>query len=721
MPTIGELLDAAEKEETPAQAKTIGALLDAAEAPDNPAPPAAKVPWHKSAATGFMDPVYGSGQLMQNIVPDRAMNVARTSAASVIGAIPGISNELVEDVARPRATNEFNQFVRERDQAHVDERKKSGQEGVDWWRIGGAAANPLSWLGGGAGSTVGQAVKFGVKQGVFQALLQPVTSEGSFLQDKGVQAGIGALSGGTLGGALRALSPYFKRGAESVRGWFGGTDDAAKSAAADQLVDDALKVADADPAKVDPSLYSAMRQEVQDALKLGVDPDPRIMERRADALALPVPIQLTRGQASRDPFYFSWEQNQGSKLKDIGLPLSERLRAQNRQLIENLNVLGAKDAPSAYDTSQRIIAHIQGVDDQLRNQINEAYSKVRNSAGRSASVSTEGFAQAAKNRLTDGKPELAGLTSLADYLPETIARQYNDIVTGKLPLTVDTIQFLDRAWGGLQRGAKDDTERTAIGALRKALNDAPIDDAIGKESMEAYKAARQMAAQRFGLIDANPAYKAVVDGTKQSEPDKFFQTFVAGANVAQLKGLKQLIGPENTDALQRTFLGTLKKRTLNKASDEDGSFSQAAYNGVLNDEVQAPRIRELFADKPAALNQLYRIGRVAEDIKRFPEGHSVNTSNTAVTAANIVSDLAKSEAANIVEREVPLVGTLMHAYRRAKVSKEAEKTVKEAVEPGVTKDPLKPLPPGPKARFLSDLATRAGAASGAYAASERDK
>jgi len=326
-------------------------------------------------------------------------------------------------------------------------------------------------------------------------------------------------------------------------------------------------------------------------------------------------------------------------------------------------------------------------------------------------VSTQGFLDGARNRLTQGKPELAGLTSLADYLPETIRRQYNDIASGKLPLTVDTIQFLDRAWGGLQRGAKDDTERAAIGALRKALNDAPIDDAIGKESMDAYKAARQMAAQRFQLIDQNPAYKAVVEGTKQAEPDKFFQTFVEGAPVSQIKALKQLIGPENVAMLQNTTVGQLKRAALNKASDEAGKFSQAAYNRILQDPVRGPKIRELFADNPKTLDQLYRVGRVAENLISIPAASRVNTSNTAGEIANIVRDVARSEAGQTLTSMLPnwVTGLGRSVAKGAEEVKEAQ-AVREAVNPGVTTEPL-PKPRQPSMRRLSDLLSRGGAAT----------
>ncbi len=52
--------------------------------------------------------------------------------------------------------------------------------------------------------------------------------------------------------------------------------------------------------------------------------------------------------------------------------------------------------------------------------------------------------------------------------------------------------------------------------------------------MQLYKQARQMAAQRFGLIDSIPAYKAAVAG--KVEPDKFFSKYVENANRRELKG-----------------------------------------------------------------------------------------------------------------------------------------------------------------------------------------
>jgi hypothetical protein len=718
MATLDELLaEEAPKESGSDLDSMLSAAPSASTAVAKPAAPTAsgELPWYERAAQGFMDPAVGGGQLLQHVMPDAAANWLRSPKQQAIAGVLPVTSAahlLLNAASGGRqnvSTADVDARVAEREGAYQGERKAAGQEGMDWARIGGGVANPLSWAGGApAKAGVMAGIKAGAQSGAFQAMLQPVASAGNFIWDKATQAGLGAAIGGTLGGALQALRPAFSWATRSAREAIDASDDKVAQTASERITGQILKEADIDPTKVDPNLYSAIRTEVADALKAGVDPDPRVMTNRADAGALPVPIHLSRGQASRDPMQFAWEQRVAGQ-EGVGEPLSDLLSAQNRALIENLNALGANKATQPFEASQQIIKHIEGVDEAMRGKIKDAYAVVKNSAGRPAQVSTDGFVAAAKNRLTGGNPELAQLTGLADYLPEAVRKQYNDIATGKLPLTVDTIQFLDRAWGGVQRGAGDDTTRNAVGALRSALNEAPIDDVLGKESMQAYNAAKALAKQRFDLIDANPAYKAIVDGTKRAEPDKFFQNFIAGADVAELKGLKQLIGAENVQMLQGTLVGNLKRVALNRASDENGVFSQAAYNKVLQDPVQAPRLRELFADNTKTLDQLYRVGRVSENLIKIPAASKVNTSNTASAGANIVRDVAKSEAGQAITSMLP--NWMTGAGRvLSKAGKDVEESqmVQQAVRPGVTAAPLPPPKPIPGMGRLSDLAARAG-------------
>jgi hypothetical protein len=655
-----------------------------------------ELPWYKRAEMGFYDPLVGAGQVVQHVLPDEMLNSTRR-----LFGLPEASTE------------EFDKEVRSREHGYQAKRAAAGQDGLDVARIGGNVSNPVNWFGGGEADGLWQSVKLGAKTGAFQALMQPVTDAGNFLYDKGIQAVVGGGTGGLLGGALYGLKNAFSYGVDAVRKAFPG-DTAAQQAGAKKVVDDTLKAAGADPAKMDPNLYRSIQREADEALKAGVDPNPKVMLNRADAASLPVPINLTRGQAARDPMQFSWEVN-SSKLNGAGEQLNQHLQNQNRALIENLNVLGAKDAPSTFDVSQRVIDKIQSVDDRLREKIGEAYQAVRDSAGRPAMMDAQAFADRSKDLLTEGKPELADLASLGDYLPEKVAKQYNDIIQGKVPLTVDTAQFFDRAWGAVQRGSKDDAEKLAIGHLRTAINEAPVNDQLGAEAMAAYKTARAMAKQRFDMIDANPAYKAIINSSSKAEPDKFFQTFVQGGNASDIASLKQLVGDDTVSALQKTTVGNLKKIALNRASDENGVFSQAAFNKVLQDPVQGPRIQELFKSNPEALDHLYRLGRVSENIIAFPKNHSVNTSNTSPTIFNTVKDIAKSEAGSSLVRLIPGGKAVQYVTQKATENAQMNRAVNDALSPGVTASPLKELAPPRQVGKLSDVLTRVGAG---YAANE---
>lgn len=649
------------------------------------------LPWYERAARGAVDPLLGAGQLVQNVAPDSVLNAGRKITDPIINAIAGGDKD-----TSTTSTADFNKGVRQQDKAYQGQRSDNGQSGIDWWRIGGTIANPVSWIGGGpAGQGVKAAVSAGAKAGAFQALLQPVNSEGSFLWDKGLQAGLGAAFGGTLGGAFAAMRPVFNKAVDAVGKIFHGADDATQSAAAARMADDALHAVGADPNRVDPIVRDVSRQEFKDALKAGVAPDPTVMANKADASALPVPIELSRGMASGDPLQRSWEINNGKR------PGYEQIANiftnANRNLVRNLDALGAKDANSTFDFSQQAIAKLKEIDDGLSSQVDAAYQQVRDSAGRPALMNHQAFTANAREAL---KRE-----QVSEFLPKEIRDTMNALELGNSPLTVDIAQQLDKVWGRAQASTQDGNAKVAIGIARRALSDAPVDDTLGAQSMAAYQQAKKLARERFALHDSNPAMKAVVDG--KAEPDKFFQKYLEAANVSEINGLKQVLGPELSKSAQNTMVDQLKRAAVGSKSDDFANFGQAAYNKLIHGQVTGPRFRALFSDAPDTLNQLYRVGRVAERVHAYPVNHSVNTSNSAVTAANMIED-----AVDATVGRSTLGGLVMFGrdYAKKKAAETAEKqAIQSAVKPGVTKDPLPPKPQSKTARRLSDLVVRSGA------------
>lgn len=717
-------VDALLRDEDDAPTKDVDALL----ADDEPTPPAqvtkpdrvpteadrkqvaeyfkgeADLPWYKRAARGAIDPILGVGQLEQNIIPDAVLNAGRKLTDPLVNAIAGGTPR---DTSKT-STDEFNSMVRKDEAAYQGERANAGQEGIDLARIGGTLANPLSWLAAvKGGTTVAAALRAGAQTGALQALMQPITSDGNFIYNKAIQGTLGAAFGGTLGAAFGMLAPVFAKGRELVGKTFAAATPQAQAAAATHVVDDAVRAAGVDPARMDPRTYGAIREEVLDAYKAGVNPDPTVMTNRADAAALPVPMKLLRGEASGDPALYSWEVNT-AKRQGVGDELLEHKDGNNRALIENLNQLGAKSAPSTFDTSGQAITKLQEIDDTLSKAVTDAYDKVKNSAGQSAAMDGRGFARNAREALKNG-----GM-GLEDFLPTPFRNTLNAIELGNAPLTVNTAQQLDKQLYAEMAASTNGNVRSAISAMRNALNGAGLSDQLGEDSMKLYQAAKGLHAKRMGLIDANPGYKAVVDG--KAQPDSFWKTFIAGAPTAQIASLKEMLGPDLVKTIQATTVRQLKKQAIGTASDERGDFSQAAYNNMIHDEVMGPRLREIFREDPEKLQQIYRVGRVAENVKRFPSNHRVNTSGTAAEVENIVKEHIKGVASQgilgMLGPPGKFIGGLVNTSREANERAAERLAVRQSANPGVTRAPLPPKPPSQTVARISDLLSRgAGAAT----------
>jgi len=501
--------------------------------------------------------------------------------------------------------------------------------------VAGAVINPINRVvpmgsGGGLVKTIAQNAASGA---ALSTLTNPVTDDdGSFLEQKARQGLYGA-AGGAVGGVIGSMIPTVINGANKILGGIrtmttlNATDATGQ---ATKIVADQFAKQGVDVAKLEPSLFQGLRDQVADAIKSGKQVDETALKRLMDAQTLPVPVPMLKGQISRDAIQYAKEQNLRG-IQGVGEPITETLTKQNRALIDNLNVMGAKDAPSMMDTGQRVISGIKAFGDQLQANVKAAYDKVHGMDGQSAPIDVASFTKNA-NQALDAGGRLGG------FLPKSIESQFNDIATGKMPLTVDTAQRLDQIWGKEAR-AQGGSAEVAINTVRDALRNAPLDGA-GADSMKAYSAAQAMARNRFATIENNPALKAVTDGV---EPDKFVQKYVLGGNashITNLMGMLDKTDPGAADALRATTMDFIKRKALNGASDENGVFSQAAFNKTVNDPYMQQRLGVIL--KPEQLAQLQQLGRTAENALSFPKASAVNTSNTTSSAANIIKSEVES-------------------------------------------------------------------------------
>lgn len=395
------------------------------------------------------------------------------------------------------------------------------------------------------------------------------------------------------------------------------------SAATANRVNTLLTKAGIDDSTLGSQALQSIRKDVATALSNSDDISVDALRRLSDYRA--VGAQPMRSNLTLNPADITKDRNLaklGANSTDAkAQQLAMMQNKNNKVLIDNLNDLGANTADDAYSAGQKLISALEGADDSARASISSLYEKARNTSGRSAQLDPYKFTQRANDLLDE--------SLLGGKLPSDVRNLLNRAAKGEMPLTVDTAEQFKTRIGDLQRATMDRAERKALSLVRQALDETPVADELGEQSIKAFNQARQMNRDYMGIVEKTPALKAVRDGV---EPDKFVKQFILSngskSNVSDVAQLRQSLGnnPEAIGAVRGQILSHLKGKALSGASDEAGNFSPSAFNRALND-IGDRKLGVFF--QPDEIEQLKRVGRVATYEKFQPTGSAVNNSNTA--------------------------------------------------------------------------------------------
>ena len=667
---MADILNALQSAGAPENGVDIGRALQFAgdDTPTQPGPAPSALDRVKQ---GFMDTVVGIDRLAQHTLPDWTRWGYHNGSFG----------------ADPNSVQQWDQIASKREQDYDNARAAAGQTGIDWWRLAGTALNPLNYVfPGGTAETVGGRIAQGALQGGVLGGTQSAaesSTPGSFWWDTAKGTAFGAGTGGGLSSLVESAVPALRWGVNKVRGWFTDSNAAEIPAAADSVVTSALHQSGVDPGTVSLDVLKGMRQDVQSALEHGADISPASITNRARAESLPVPVRLTRGQATGDPMLFSREQNLRG-FTGVGEPITTRLQEQNSAFIQNLDALGAKNAPDPVSFSTTYAGKIQNLWDSLQSRKDQLYANVRNAQGQSAGMDGVSAAQGIKDFLDSPAQSHAW-----DALPGNIQRTIEDLRMGDFPLTVAQAQSLDKQWYQAMKGA-DGTTQYALGKARQMLMDAPISDELGADARQAYMAAKQAHAQQMSLVDTKlpngtpnpnfqPMVKAVVMDGKP--PEKLFADhFMNAAPSVGAKNMQFLsqIDPNAPQQIGQTLMGEVKRGALSSASDERGTVSESVLRGWANDPVKSARMDALL---PSPLVTTFRnLASTVEAAKKFPVAATVNTSNTGSALVNAGVSALKNSTLGQITKRLPLARDVAEGLNAAKTQTD----VQSALNPGVT-------------------------------------
>lgn len=356
------------------------------------------------------------------------------------------------------------------------------------------------------------------------------------------------------------------------------------------------------------------------------------LERVMDADTLPVPIQLTKGQTTRNPKVFSDEMNSRAKNPQ----LADRYNQQNAQLIENIDAIKEKASPDVYGTNvvengQSLIDSYLDLDAARKANIDNKYLALREAAGGEIPIDGVKFAE---NSYAALKKNLK-----TEFLPPSIKTQLDAFKKGE-PMTFEQFEAMRTNLASEMRKADragDGNAEFALGKVREALEDLPL---IGetKELKILADDARSAAKQRFDLLTEDKAYKAAVNGKVYA--DDFINKFVVNGKKKDIDTMVAHLGVDS-QARQVMAAGIVNwlKSKAGILNDGSGTFSQKGFNKAL--ENIDPKILNIVG--PEVNQQLKALGNTARNIQERPAGAYVNESNTFTSALG-------EKAANVAEK-----------------------------------------------------------------------
>jgi hypothetical protein len=385
------------------------------------------------------------------------------------------------------------------------------------------------------------------------------------------------------------------------------------------------------------------------------------LESHGQALNLPAPVSLTRGQATQDLVVLSNELNRRGELPNI----ANRMGEQNAALVDNLRLIREQAAPDVFGTKssdfgQIVIDNYKAIDDARRTSIGDLYRQLEQAAGGDFPIDAAKFARTADQQLSKKLK--------SEFLPPTIDRQLQAYRSGG-KMDFEQFEALRTNLATEMRKAAragDGNAEMALSVVRDALESLPLSGEAAALKPLA-DAARSAAKERFDALRRDPAYKAAVDDAVA--PENFVSTFVLSKGKGTEKNVRTMIealgrGSDGQQAVAADIMAHLTKQAI----DGKGNFSQAAFNKALR-EID-PKLLEIFDS--ATAKTLKDLGEVSRKVMAQPTGSFANNSGTFVAALAQKAGQGAEQTLNLAVPGLSL-GTMAAQARAARAGKKFER------------------------------------------------
>ena len=379
---------------------------------------------------------------------------------------------------------------------------------------------------------------------------------------------------------------------------------------------------------------------------------------------LPVPVELTAGQAAQDPVLISRERNErGFKEQH-----AQRFNEQNKALQENANIIKQNVAPNVTTgdyvaDATNLIDSVKAIKEANKTKTQEAYKKLEEAAGGKFPIDGKKFANNAIEKLT-GEDRL-------DYLPSTIKNKLDSYASGSKEMNFNLFENLRSDLAAEMRKADragDGNMKHVLGVVRDQLENLPMQE--GDAALKGLADnARKTAKADFDLEKSNPLYSKVLNESADSKD--FIQNFVIRSKNADFMKSVDLLKNDPT-ALEHLRSGTMDY-IIRESTDASGNFSTAKFQKSIENLNVNKKLDALFGEHS---KQLQDLAEVAKIVEARPKGSFVNESNTATA----LGSMAKQYGGELIKR-IPVVGAVVEPAAQVLQQRKINKEIKKSLNP----------------------------------------
>ena len=382
------------------------------------------------------------------------------------------------------------------------------------------------------------------------------------------------------------------------------------------------------------------------------------------ASELPVPVELTAGQASQDPVLISRERNErGFKEQH-----AQRFNEQNKALQENANIIKQNAAPNVTTgdyvaDADRLIDTVKSIKEANKVKTQEAYKALEEAAGGKFPIDGKKFANNAIEKLTS--------EDRLDYLPSTIKNKLDSYASGSKEMNFNLFENLRSDLAAEMRKADragDGNMKHVLGVVRDQLENLPMQE--GDAALKGLADnARKTAKADFDLEKSNPLYSKVLNESADSKD--FIQNFVIRSKNADFMKSVDLLKNDPT-ALEHLRSGTMDY-IIRESTDASGNFSTAKFQKSIENLNVNKKLDALFGEHS---KQLQDLAEVAKIVEARPKGSFVNESNTATA----LGSMAKQYGGELIKR-IPVVGAVVEPAAQVLQQRKINKEIKKSLNP----------------------------------------